>query len=171
MYRKTYALDTRGMDQERVKDFLVTMFQALGVGPGRNTAMLASLDMRAIDAFRFVLGAPDVWLTMDRQRFAEAVFAVSFDCSMAHAHGQWLEGGAWRPINPRSHDALATARLDVEFMDSFGLSAAAWDDAFRMQGFIARSAKGIDSVADRIRAVVGLSMLGFADPVQFFTRR
>lgn len=173
MYEKTFALDVSGMEQAQVLTYLDTLMQALGVrgGPGTRSLLQASLSIRASDVFRFLTGAPDDWLTTERQRFAEAAYSVAFGCSLSSAHERWSESASWMPTNIRRHGDLATARIDLDFIDQFGMNQAGWDEAFGMSGFLSRAAKGSDSAADRIRAVVGLSMLGFRDPMQFFTAR
>lgn len=171
MYQKTFAIDTRKLTQTQVMAYLSDMFQILGMGAGSKTTLQSSLSMHAIDAFRFVLGATDDWLTTDRQRFAEAAYAMTFKCSVAHAHECWLEGGHWMARNPRAHDVLTTARLDMTYIEQFGMSDSSWDEVFRMPGFMSRSKKQIDSESDRLRAYIGLSTFGFNDPAQFFVKR
>jgi hypothetical protein len=174
MYQKTYAIDTTGLDQDQVIAFLSTVFEALGVHSrtvGRPPLLPARLAMKAPDAFRFVTGAPDEWLTTERQLFAEACFSITFGCGLSHAHQRWVNDAHWSPHNPRAHDDLANARIDLEFLDQFGMNMSGWDETFGTSGFLSRSAKNLDSAGDRIRVVIGLSMLGFSDPMQFFTRR
>lgn len=127
--------------------------------------------MLGADAFLFFTGAPDTWLTTERQQFAEAAFAASRGCSIKDAHQRWKKGASWCPRNPNAHEILAEAALDLDFMNGFGLSQGAWDKALAMGGIIGRAKKGAVSGSDRIRIVIGLSMLGFSDPMQFFCRQ
>jgi len=171
MYEKIIGIDCRKLDQAAVMAYVTSMAQAIGVGPGNRSGLGSAVGITATDAFRFVLGVPDTWLTTERQRFAEAAFAYTFGKSMTKAHQMWSELGHWSPTNPNAHDSPATGVFDLAFVEPLGLPDRAWDDMLGMTNFIARTKRGTESESDRIRAVMGLFMFGFPDPMQFFTAK
>lgn len=170
MYSVIVGIDCRKLDQASVMKYVSCMAHAIGVGPGNRSGLGPAIDLVATDVFKFVLGTPDTWLTMQRQRFAEAAFAYTFQTSMWEAHGMWSEAGHWQPKNPKAHDGPATGTFDLDFIEPFGLPDRAWDDMLGMTNFISRVKRRSESEQDRIRAVMGLYMFGFPDPAQFFIR-
>lgn len=169
------AMSTHNMERPKVMGFLSLMFKALGgsSGPGNTSALAESLQMLPADAFRFLTGCDQEWLTYDRRTFAEASFAIATECSLPVARGRWTLDCVWMPRNPNadSYSYLSASKFDLDFIRDFELAEKHWDKAFGMSGFISRTAKGTDSETDRIRAVIGLARLGFSEPMQFFTSR
>lgn len=77
------------------------------------------------------------------------------------------------PSNPRFNVRvpLAERKLDIEFIDSFGIRRTVWEREILMTslaGLIAKMESGSDMTDINIRVFVALAMFGFADPDQFF---
>lgn len=171
MYQQLIALDTSDLSKEQVTAYLHQMFRALGTGRGSSNVLASSLELAAADGMRFLLGVPEEWLTTERQRFAEAIYSLTFNTSAAIAHKRWRDDHFWTPRNPNAHENLAESIIDMEFLATFRLSDSGWEKVFRSSGLLTRTRQNSDSDEDRIRAFVSLSMFGFREPGQFFTLR
>ncbi len=164
------ALNCDWFDFEDVVTFITLMSHLKGGTQGSRTKLWSSLNMKDSDALKVFLGMREI--SFEQQNLFETLHRVTFNYFAKPDPGQpdiWLDSPNWRFTNPR-HDrqaALKDCQLDLEYVDSFGLAAAAWEkDVFKGTYKYQQT-----NEAQQFRLFVALGVFGFPDPMQFFIPR
>lgn len=162
------AINADLMTNEEITDFIKFTNRIIYAGTGKLPAFSQNLGLNHSTPIKCLLGinANDRAIKL----FAEAAYAQATSCSLETARGIWTTEPNWLPKNKHAtKHPIEDSHLDIEFMESIGVSLASWDkDILLSNGVIERERNGAASRDDMHRAWIALAIFGFQDPNQFF---
>ena len=156
---KLIAVDSVFLGPERTRAFTAKMGQMIKPPKGRIVHARTFSQMDQAFALRVLLGIPENNLPPN----VRTITAAAGDLILGGPPPPqfWTNVPNWRPLNPRAAKGLiAHAKIDLDFMRSFGLADVTWA---RILG-----AKRPASASALERAFAELAAFGFPDPRQFF---
>lgn len=95
-------------------------------GDGKKPMMLDRFGIGPEFPVRLLVGVPQKAMTREQRLIAEAFCQTIFGYATT-AKKLWQYGRGWMPMNPnRTPCSIHESRLDIEFMQSLGISKSVW---------------------------------------------
>lgn len=150
-----------------IQDFSTTLYS----GDGKPPEFLAKLGIGPDFPVRLLVGVPAKTLTREQRLVAEVYCQITFGRNTGDNKKLWQHGKGWRPHNQgRIPAPVRESRLDVEFMLNLGIPKKIWcNDILLAPTALDKNAQPREQTL--LRYILALSVFGFSDPYQFFTRK
>lgn len=132
------------------------------------------ISVSEMDGLRLWLGVPEEWLTPNRQRYAEIVYADVFKLPFGSHPEIWADNPKIVFPNPNYVAGLTIddVTLDVDFIDSFQQRRSAWEkEVFFSDSLFTRLKRDGATVESIHKTYISLAMFGFSNPEHFFIPR
>lgn len=169
MYQNIIALDVSEWSFEQAAEFIKNFANLIYSGQGTTSKWGKALPVKESDGLKVLLGVSSDWLTLDRQRIIESVYAYTFKVDFKHRPEIWTDAPNWHFENPNAVnvqvDSLGS-KLDINYMENLGLRMAVWEKEI----FVSKVSSVFPKDSDNLqyRALISLGVFGFPKPYQFF---
>lgn len=171
------AINTHPLKQQDIVHFNRLFSQLLGNGQGSKATLSKSLPLQESDGIRLFLGVPDEWLTDERKRIIEGVYAYAFKQPLPLNINIWKKPDGWTIPNPNAisagHD-MNSCMFDFDYIESFGVRLSAIEKEILMadsKPYLnkANNASSLEQL--NLRFFTALILFGFSNPYDFFIPR
>lgn len=166
-------LNPDAFDSDQRLEFIQSVARLLYSGQGSAGRLARHVELRESDGLRVLLGTPSSTVSSREKRVLEAVYSYVLQVPAVPRPDLWVSDSPWSPINPRrtSPRALDRCSIDFDFIESFGLRPAVWENEILFldwKALVAKTKRGTDMSTTNLRAYTALAVFGFSDPSQFF---
>lgn len=175
MYKKLISIDVSKWTAEQAAEYVRNVAALFYSGSGTTNTWAKKLPISEEDGLRVLLGVPESWLTEERQRVFEAVYAYTFNLEAGVHSNIWGSESTWHFVNPNPKACNVyneTAVLDLKYLESLGLRLAVWEkNIFISPVTTAAAKKGEAHASSNYRALMALFVLGMPKPANCFVIR
>lgn len=174
MYTKLVGINNENITHKEIISFTHNYARVIFSGKSAANSFSRWLSVNEMDGLKLFLGVPDAWLTVNRQRFAEIIYADLFKLSFGSHPEIWIDEPkiVFPNLNYIEGLKIDEAVLDLDFVDSFGIRKSAWEkEVFFSDSIFTRVKRNTATVESMYKSYLSLAMFGFSNPEHFFVPR